>query len=208
MTGSDTAVEKAAVEKDMRDSRRGAERRSAICQAVYELLGKVGYDRMTMDAIANQAKASKATIYRLWVDKPELVADALRCHLGHTAQVPDTGSLRGDLLALMDVACAATNSEIGEVVAGVMTAAAHDVRLAHTLSQTLFAEKQQLHQELVRRAVARGEIDPDTDPALLHEVMHSMITGRKLWNLGLLDEEFARHTVDDVLIPVLTYRKP
>lgn len=203
MTASDTVVE-----KDVRDSRRGAERRFAICQAVYELLGKVGYDRMTMDAIASQAKASKATIYRMWVDKPELVADSLKCHFGETAQVPDTGSLRGDLLALMSVACEATDSEIGEVIAGVMTAAARDPRLSETLSQTLFADKQQLHTELVGRAVARGEIHPDTDPALLHEVMHSMLTGRKLWNLGPLDDEFARHTVDDVLIPVLTYRKP
>ena len=203
MTGSDIVVE-----KDVRDSRRGAERRSAICQAVYELLGKVGYDRMTMDAIANQARASKATIYRMWVDKPELVADSLKCHFGETAEVPDTGSLRGDLMALLGVACEATNSDIGEVIAGVMTAASHDARLAETLSQTLFADKQKVHAEMVRRAVARGEIHPDTDPALLHEVMHSMITGRKLWNLGPLDEEFARHTVDDVLIPVLTYRKP
>jgi AcrR family transcriptional regulator len=203
MTESDIVVE-----KDVRDSRRGADRRFAICQAVYELLGKVGYDRMTMDAIANQAKASKATIYRMWVDKPELVADALKCHFGDTPDVPDTGSLRGDLMALMNVACDATNSDVGEVVAGVMTAAAHDARLAQTLSQSLFADKQRLHATLVGRAVRRGEVHPDTDPALLHEVMHSMITGRKLWSLGPLDEEFARHVIDDVLIPVLTYRKP
>ena len=187
--------------------RRGPGRRTAICQAACELLAKVGYDRMTMDAIANQAKASKATIYRMWVDKPELVADALKCHFGDSPEVADTGSLRGDLLALMGTACAITDSEVGEVVAGVMTAAAHDARLAETLSQSLFADKQKLHTELVRRAAARGEVHPDTDPALLHEVMHSMITGRKLWSLGPLDEEFALHVVDDVLIPVLTYRK-
>jgi AcrR family transcriptional regulator len=202
MTGSDIVVE-----KDVRDSRRGAERRSAICQAVYELLGKVGYDRMTMDAIANQAKASKATIYRMWVDKPELVADSLKCHFGETAEVPDTGSLRGDLMALMGAACEATNSDLGEVIAGVMTAAAHDERLAETLSKTLFEDKQRLHAELVGRAVARGEVHPETDPALLHEVMHSMVSGRMLWSLGPLDDEFSRHVVDDVLIPVLTYRK-
>ena len=187
MTASDSAVE-----KDVRDSRRGAERRTAICQAVYELLGKVGYDRMTMDAIATQAKASKATIYRMWVDKPELVADSLKCHFGDTTEVPDTGSLRGDLLALMSVACEAANSDIGEVIAGVMTAASHDARLAETLSQTLFEDKQRLHSDLVRRAVQRGEVHPDTDPELLHEVMHSLITGRKLWDLGPVDDEFAR----------------
>jgi AcrR family transcriptional regulator len=202
MTASDIVVE-----KDVRDSRRGAERREAICQAVYELLSKVGYDRMTMDAIANLAKASKATIYRMWIDKPELVADSLKCHFGETQELPDTGSLRGDLLTLMGVACEITNGGLGEVIAGVMTAAAHDERLAETLSKSLFEDKQRLHAELVARAVARGEIHPDTDPTLLHEVMHSMVSGRMLWSLGPLDDEFSVHVVDDVLIPVLTYRK-
>jgi len=196
------------VEKDVRDSKRGAERRTAICQAVCDLLGKVGYDRMTMDAIANQAKASKATIYRMWVDKPELVADALKCNFGDSAETPDTGSLRGDLLALMGTACEITNTEVGEIVAGVMTAASHDQRLAETLNETLFKDKLKLHAEIVGHAVSRGEVHADTDPSLLHEVMHSMITGRKLWSLGPLDDEFAQHVVDDVLIPVLTYRKP
>jgi AcrR family transcriptional regulator len=201
------AVSDTVVEKDVRDSRRSAERRSAICQAVYELLGKVGYDRMTMDAIANQAKASKATIYRMWVDKPELVADAIKCHFGPTPDPADTGSLRGDLMALMTTACELTDSEAGEVMAGVITASAHDTRLSEVLGQTLFEGKQTLHSTIIRRAVERGELAPEADPALMHEVMHSMITGRKMWCLGPLDDEFAGHIVDDVLIPVLTYRK-
>ena len=192
----------------MPGSRRGAERRTAICQAVFELLGKVGYDRMTMDAIATQAKASKATIYRIWQDKPELVADALMEQFSDSSPSPDTGTLRGDLLALMTSACQVTDSEAGEVVAGVMTAAAHDARLAQVVNETMFKAKQTLHDQIVRRAVERGEVPADTDPNLLHEVMHSMLTGRKLWNLGPLDDEFAVHVVEDVLIPVLTNRKP
>jgi len=190
------------------DSRRSAGRRTAICQAVCELLAKVGYDRMTMDAIANQAKASKATIYRMWPDKPQLVAEALKCQFGADTELPDTGSLRGDLLTLMSTACATTDSELGEVVTGVMTAAAHDPRLAETLSQTLFVDKLRLFADIVQRAAERGEVLADADPSILHEVMHSLITGRKLWNLGPLDDEFARHAVDDILIPVMTYRKP
>jgi len=201
-------VDSDVVEKGMAAPRRGPGRRTAICQAACELLAKVGYDRMTMDAIANQAKASKATIYRMWPDKPQLVAEALKCQFGEDTELPDTGSLRGDLMALMAVACGAANSEIGEVIAGVMTAAAHDRQLADTLSQTLFADKARLHADLVRRAADRGEVSPDSDPAILHEIMHSMISGRRMWNLGPLDDEYARHVVDDILIPVMTYRKP
>lgn len=203
MTVRESFVDKCVV----RGSGRGAERRSAICQAVFELLGKVGYDRMTMDAIATQAKASKATIYRMWQDKPELVADALLEQFGESAAPPDTGTLRGDIKALMMMACDTTESVVGEVVAGVMTAAAHDPRLAEVINDTLFKAKHEMHAQIVRRAVERGEVHPDTDPALLHEVMHYMLTGRKLWNLGPLDGEYAEHVVDDVLIPVLTYRK-
>lgn len=195
-------------EKDLPASRRGAGRRTAICQAACDLLAKVGYDRMTMDAIANQAKASKATIYRMWPDKPQLVAEALKCQFGDTADMPNTGSLRGDLMALMTVACEAASSEIGEIIAGVLTAAAHDPRLAETLNQTVFADKAKLHVELVRRAAERGEVHPDTDPALIHEVIHSLISGRMTWNIGPLDDEYIRHVVDDILIPVMTYRKP
>jgi len=201
-------IDSGIVEKDTADSRRGAGRRTAICEAVCELLAKVGYDRMTMDAIANQAKASKATIYRMWPDKPQLVAEALKCQFGTDTDAPDTGSLRGDLLALMSVACEVVSSEVGEVIAGVMTAAAHDPRLADTLSQTLFEGKAQMHVELVRRAVERGEVPPETDSTIMHEVIHSMISSRKIWNLGPLDEEYAQHVVDEILIPVMTYRKP
>ena len=196
------------VEKDPADSRRGAGRRTAICEAVCELLAKVGYDRMTMDAIANQAKASKATIYRMWPDKPQLVAEALKCEFAGNTDLPDTGSLRGDLLALLTSACKTANSVAGEVMVGVMTAASHDPHLAETLSETLFEGKSQLHAELVCRAVARGEVRADTDPSILHEVMHSMISGRQLWRLGPIDEEYARHMVDDILIPIMTYRQP
>lgn len=195
-------------EKNVPESRRGAGRRTAICQATCELLAKVGYDRMTMDAIANQAKASKATIYRMWPDKPQLVAEALKCQFGDTADMPDTGSLRGDLTALMRVACDAATGEIGEIIVGVMTAAAHDPQLAETLSQTVFADKARLHADLVRRAAARGECHPETDPTLIHEIIHSLISGRMTWNLGPLDEEYIRHVVDDILIPVMTNRKP
>ncbi|HTJ72139.1 MAG TPA: TetR/AcrR family transcriptional regulator [Actinospica sp.] len=196
------------VARNVAESRRGAGRRTAICQAACELLAKVGYDRMTMDAIANQAKASKATIYRMWPDKPQLVAEALKCQFGDTADVPNTGSLRGDLTALMTIACEAANSEIGEIIAGVLTAAAHDPRLAETLSQTVFADKAKMHVDLVRRAADRGEVHPDTDPALIHEIIHSLISGRMTWNLGPLDDEYVTHVVDDILIPVMTNRKP
>ena len=74
------------------------ERAVEILSAALDVLAEVGYDKLTMDAVATQARASKATLYRRWESKASLVIDALLCHKGST-EVPDTGSLRGDLVA-------------------------------------------------------------------------------------------------------------
>jgi AcrR family transcriptional regulator len=177
-----------------------------VCDSVFELLAEVGYDRMTMDAVAARAHVSKATIYKTWQDKPALVAEALAHHFGDSPQPPDTGSLRGDLLALMTAACQVSNSVDGEVVAGVMTAAARNPVLARTMRETMYEKKHAVHEAVIGRAVQRGELDPATDPHLLHEVLHSMVLARRLEICDSLDEQFARHVVDDVLLPVLTHR--
>jgi AcrR family transcriptional regulator len=189
-----------------RTTSRAPERRTAVCESVFALLAEVGYDRMTMDAVAARAHVSKATIYRTWQDKPALVAEALAFHFQDTPPPPDTGSLRGDLFALMTVACQLGNSLDGEVVAGVMTAAARNPVLAKTMHEYMYEKKHAVHEAVIGRAVQRGELDPATDPDLLHEVLHSMVLARRLEICEALDGEFVRHVVDDVLIPVLTYR--
>lgn len=185
---------------------RVPERRTAVCGSVFELLAEVGYDRMTMDAVAARAHVSKATIYRAWQDKPALVAEALAFHFQDTPAPPDTGSLRGDLIALMTMACQVGNSLDGEVVAGVMTAAARNPVLARTLHEFMYEKKHIVHETVIGRAVQRGELDEGTDADLLHEVLHSMVLARRLETSGALDDEFVRHVVDDVLIPVLSRR--
>jgi AcrR family transcriptional regulator len=205
---TDTEIDLSGLDlPEPRGSRRGPERREAICEAVFELLGEVGYDRMTMDAVATRARASKATIYRTWPDKPGLVAEALVNRFGATPEAPDTGSLRGDVMALMSLACAITNSPDGEVITGVMTAATRNPALARTMHECTYASKHVMNVTIVNRAVARGEVHADADPDVFHEVMYAMIMARKLILERPLDDEFARHVVDDVLIPLLSYRR-
>jgi AcrR family transcriptional regulator len=188
-----------------RAARRTPARRAAIFDSVFALLAEVGYDRMTMDAVAARAHVSKATIYRTWPEKPQLVADALSYHFQDTPALPDSGSLRGDLLAILTAACQAGNGIDGEVIVGVMTAAARNPVLAATLHETMYEKKHAMHVAVIGRAVQRGEVAPGTDPHLLHEVLHSMLLTRRL-EFVQLDDEFARHVVDDVLLPVLTRR--
>lgn len=203
---SDTEIDLRGLDlPEPRRPRRGPERREAICDAVFELLGEVGYDRMTMDAVATRAHASKATIYRTWPDKPGLVAEALVNRFGGTPQAPDTGSLRGDLMAMVWIALQITNSPDGEVLTGVMTAAVRNPALGRTVHECTYASKRVMNETIIRQAAARGEIGPDTNPDVFHEVMYAMIMTRKL-TAEQTDEEFGRHVVDDILIPLLKYR--
>src|SRR3954453_18015238 len=81
---------------------RGESRESAILCAAFELLAEIGYERLTMDAVAIRARASKATIYRRWPGKAELVAAALRLCAGNdTMPIAESDSLRGDLIAML-----------------------------------------------------------------------------------------------------------
>jgi AcrR family transcriptional regulator len=179
------------------------ERREAICDAVFELLGEVGYDRMSMDAVAARARASKATIYRAWPTKPDLVMDAMVHRFGGALDTPDTGSLRGDLIAQLTRACALANSPDGAVVTGLMTAASQNADLARTLHQCIYETKHAAYETMLARAVDRGEILAGTSSELLHEIMHSMVLTRRLCQAGPLDEAFVTRVVDGVLLPVL-----
>ncbi|MCW2643888.1 MAG: transcriptional regulator, TetR family [Dactylosporangium sp.] len=178
-------------------------RHEAICHAVFELLSEVGYDRMSMDAVAARARASKATIYRAWPHKPDLVIEALVHRFGGTPEPPDTGTLRGDLIALMTGACRVADSPDGAVVTGLMSAAAHNAELSRTLYRCTYQMKHVVHETIIDRAKARGEVPADTDPDLLHEVLHAMVLTRRIWAAGPLDDVFVVHVVDDVLLPVL-----
>jgi AcrR family transcriptional regulator len=186
-----------------RVARRGPGRREAICEAVFSLLAEVGYDRMTMDLVAERAHASKATIYRTWPDKPDMVVEAIVHHFDGAPDVPDTGSLRGDLLAIMTLACSAANTTDGDVISGVMTASVRTPPLATALRRCIVEAKRSLYETVIRRAAQRGEISADTDPMLLHEVTHAMVLSRKFWHDAPLTEEYAEHVVDDVLLPIL-----
>src|ERR1700742_756538 len=91
-----------SIEAPLRGRPRDPQRREAILRAAITLVAEVGYDRMTVEALAARAGVSKPTIYRRWPGgKPEIVADAIRSKHADGDHTPDTGSLRGDLLAFL-----------------------------------------------------------------------------------------------------------
>ena len=97
-------------------------RDAAICDATLALLLEVGYDRMSMDAVAARAHASKATIYRRWPGKQELVLDAVKARGVGLTVAEDTGSLRGDLVATYRSAVHGSAADDADLIAGVLRA--------------------------------------------------------------------------------------
>src|SRR6201991_820765 len=109
------------IESPLRGRPRDPQRREAILRAAISLVAEVGYDRMTVEAVAARAGVSKPTIYRRWPGgKPEIVADAIRAKRADGAALPDTGSVRGDLLAMLG-AISGTVDEDAHVAGGLIS---------------------------------------------------------------------------------------
>ncbi|WP_432828122.1 TetR/AcrR family transcriptional regulator [Dactylosporangium sp. CA-092794] len=179
------------------------DRREAICEAVFELLSEVGYDRMSMDAVAARARASKATIYRGWPSKPELVMDAIEHRFGGPAEPPDTGSLRGDLHAHVSTVCKVADGADGAIITGLLTACAHNAELSEVMYRCVYETKHQLYESMIKRAVERGEMPEGSSAEPVHEVLQAMVLSRRLWQTGPFDEAFVNRMVDRILLPIL-----
>jgi AcrR family transcriptional regulator len=186
-----------------RASRRGDEREQAILRVTYELLAEVGYEGLRLDAVAARARASKATLYRHWSGKAQLVADAIRMCKGSEHPAPDTGSLRGDLVTWFSAMAEATTGEDGPLLAGLVMAMRTDPEFAAAM-RALRSSKSPIAHIICARAQARGELRPGYNADLIDEIvpaqlfMHSFALG------GPLDAQFIDHIVDDIVLPLLT----
>ncbi|WP_158887246.1 TetR/AcrR family transcriptional regulator [Amycolatopsis anabasis] len=182
---------------------RGEVRERAILQAVTELLGEVGYQALTMDAVAARARASKATIYRRWRNKAELVKAALDAYDSEfNLVIRDTGELRGDLVAVLEALRDKATDEYLGMLNALIAAARYDTELAAALHEHTEDEELSPFAASLDRAVARGDLPADVDGTLVHDVAEAMIL-RQL-TVGLpLDDAFVTRVVDDVLLPLL-----
>jgi AcrR family transcriptional regulator len=195
--------------------RRSANRRgrfdpsldAAILDAVLSVLAERGYDRMTMDDIASRAGVGKAAIYRRWSSKPAVVADAIahwRRGRGPGAP-PDTGSLRGDIEALVSSMPDYNASDLStiKVIVGAATAAMHDAVLAAALDDLVLSSPRQIIRSMLDRAVTRGEVPAGCDSSLVADAMVGLnmvrvVTGRPV------DRVFVRRALEGLLLPLAT----
>jgi AcrR family transcriptional regulator len=180
------------------------ERMRAILGATLEVLAETGYEALRLDAVASRAKASKATLYRHWPGKAELVVDAVRCYeQDDVSEEVDTGSLRGDVLATLTAMRDMMAGELGQLVAGLVAALQKDPELARVVRTSMLEDKKQVTRRMLDRAVARGELPAGTDPGVFPEVAPAVMFMRIFLHSEPVDDAFLIHLTDDILIPLM-----
>jgi AcrR family transcriptional regulator len=178
------------------------ERECAIFDATMRMLATSGYDRLTMDAVAADAHASKATLYRRWTTKADLVVDALvwlKSCMPH--DVPNTGTLRGDLLGMACNEGGLTDRMPLAVFGALITAMQRDGELADAFQNRFLAPLQQRGQIVFERARERGEIAPDVDLRLLATVLPAIAIHHSLTRNQPVKRDFVEQIIDEVVIP-------
>ena len=176
------------------------ERELEIFDATLQILAQVGYDLLTMDAVATRAKASKATLYRRWNGKPELVVAAIMSRKGETV-VPDTGSLRGDLLAAYCGSGGLSDPLAQAVLSAVVTAMGRDPEFAEVYRRDFIEPKIAASRTLYERARKRGEVHPDVDLAVLAPALAGIILHRVFLLGDRVTPDLVGRVLDEVILP-------
>ena len=186
--------------------KRDHSRDREILEAALEVLAETGYDGMTIDAVAARAQAGKATLYRRWPSKDELVIDAV-ARMKATAvdadQLPDTGTLRGDLLAMIRPHSIEDSERKLKVMAGLMSVLSRAPELAQMADRAIVEPRVEAHRVLISRAVHRGEIAADCDVEALALVIPSMAAYRVLMLHLPVERAFMVSLIDNVLLPAV-----
>ena len=185
---------------------RSASCNIAIQSAAIELLREVGYERLSIEAVAQRAKVSKSTIYRRWKNKAELIADAVHHYAFCKMPTIDTGSLRGDLIEVIKEKVRTMQSEDGQLFAGLMAATRTDSDLADLLLSSMSEGVSSVHLAIFDRAKVRGEISQSANVETILEITPAVITFRLFMSRQNVDQKFIEHLVDNVLLPILHHQ--
>ena len=170
-----------------------------IMEVTLAQLAEVGYERLSIPLIAELAGVNKTSIYRRWPSKTELVRDAFGSAMSHADQVPDTGELRGDLIALTKSGAVFMQSSLGKALIKIMLAEGGNPQL------TALAHMAQRHQAssgpaaVMARAVARGELKSCLDPTLILFTLAGAIMHRVFVEQKKPTDSFIKQIVELVL---------
>jgi AcrR family transcriptional regulator len=195
-------------EAGQRGRPRSEKARQAILAAASELLLAHGLSAVSMDAVAEQAGVSKATIYRWWPTKETLALDALYTEWSSGRPYPrDTGSLRGDLQSLLRPwVRLASSRPYGRVIAALITKSQTDPVFAAEYRQRFVEPRRDQARAIFGRAIERAEIPADAKVEVALDLLYGALYHRLLHGHAPLNDRFARDVIDMVLDGVLPAR--
>lgn len=178
----------------------------AILRTTLSMLAEDGYDGLSIDRIAARAGVGKATIYRRWASKEEVVAAAAR-RLSEEVPAPDTGDLRGDLAAIVDgLATVFADPATARLVGALVARMPHDAALASGLREGFLATRRRAARVALERAQERGEVAADADLEVAVDLLAAPFYYRMLVSGAPIDRAFAQRVLDAVLAWVTAAR--
>jgi AcrR family transcriptional regulator len=180
---------------------------ASIRSATADLLGEVGYAQLTMDLVAERAGVSKPSLYLRWPNKVALVADALQHRARPVPEVPDTGSLPGDMRVFL-TALLRSRSEASRALAAVAGEIATNPQLRKAWHRGLAGMLTGCLRAIVSRAVESGELPPDADVELLSQLPLSLLQNWRLEHDREPDEAVVDRIVRQFYTPASPPRRP
>ncbi len=180
-----------------------SEREAELLAITLELLQEHGYDRLSVEAVAIRAKASKATMYRRWPSKADLVLAAFIEGTRNSAVPPHTGSLRGDLLEIGRATCEQAR-EHTRTMRAVLNEMSHSPGLQAVMQEKFVFQRKLVIDGVLAEAVDRGEIDSLAINEEIFDLLPGYLVFRALVSDRPPTDDTVRILVDDVLLPSLT----
>ncbi|GAY15760.1 putative HTH-type transcriptional regulator [Mycobacterium sp. shizuoka-1] len=178
-------------------------REAELLAATLVLLQQHGYERLTVDAVAAAAKASKATVYRRWPSKGELVLAAFIEGCRQVTVLPDTGTLRGDLLRLGE-AITDHATRHSATIRAVMVEVSRDPALREAMQHQFLDQRKALIELVLQHAVDRGEIEAAAISEELWDLLPGYLIFRSIVPNRPPTKKTVQALVDNVIVPSLT----
>jgi AcrR family transcriptional regulator len=192
----------AITEEPVRGRPRDPSRDGVIIEASIDLLVRDGYDRLSMEGVAAAAGVGKATVYRRWSNKAELVIDAMAT-LKPAIDIIDTGTLDGDIELMVAASCSPHSQRLQRVMVSICSALPREPELLEAF-RTRFTEPRIARiTDMLERARGRGELGPDIDVAMAASLVPSLMLQRALMTGQPAGRVYAEQVVGSVLLPVL-----
>lgn len=173
---------------------------AALTEAVLAELVERGYARLSMEGVARRAGAGKSALYRRWSGKQDMVLAVLAQMSVPLADVPDTGSLRGDVRALVSAVVGwLTESPTSRILPDLIAEATHTPELAEAIATTIGEPRRSLARPKLERAIARGELPADTDLEMAQDLMAGLIYWRMVARQAPVEPDYLDRVTDTVL---------